>query len=208
MSNPTTIPATEALLVGYAGPAETVSGECVTVLHRPDAGGAYIMCSGGINRDYTIRSLRLNLLNPIALDHILRHLAATGHPAWHLRDIASGGTLTVQVAAEAVAWSVVSVERGGRVLRGLTGAWDDSWDVRWMIAGLGTGSPLCTASGSVSTPSGWSVRISGVPHERWLHGPETGPLGRAAADAAALTAGFGLLNPDGLTLPALPVEKT
>lgn len=89
--------------------------------------------------------------------------------------------------ADVLAWSVLSVWRGGHPLR-VAGPWDgrkrrcagEEWVVGYM------------------DDSGW-----------WMggeHGPETGEAGRAACDAAILAIGcWALTNDDGsLTLPPLP----
>jgi hypothetical protein len=197
--NPTTIPATDALLAGYCGPVErSIFGRDWT--HSPWD-------------DEPLRpgvSVRLPLLNPIALDHALRHLAAKGHPAWHLRDIASGGPLTAQVAAEAVAWSVVSVERGGGVLRGVGNMRDlDIINCRVTLM------TFCGRSTWIAATKAdrdfFCAPCTDMPGIGWQFGDrcgrEFGADGLECIRAASLTAGFGLLNPDGLTLPALPSEK-
>jgi hypothetical protein len=274
VSNPTTIPATEALLAGYAGPVLLRGDPCVVMgpddaypgqwlLSRPD--GWDVMSDTTWCRAEPGTALALNLLNPIALDWTLRHLAAgvkcpacmgdgrdqrsinpnlspserrafpaldhlgrascprcngTGYlrqpaPAWHLRDTASGGTLTALVAAEAVAWSVVSVGRGGGVLRGVLDPWrNPKWSVNvWMRtrseAPHDAAKLVVDDRGNEDERPGWMMQPPGMFSRSEIpHGPETGPLGRAAADAASLTAGFGLLNPDGtLTLPATDEER-
>jgi hypothetical protein len=230
--NPTVVPATEALLAGYAGPCDWLDTYPYPdrAVWCPSVYGPVGMANGApVNR------VRLPLTKPGALDHALRHLAAgvkcpmrvgqrcgeniaacewvaygepssplrvipaqcprchgTGYlrqpaPAWHLRDTASGGTLTAQVAAEAVAWSVVSVERGGGVLRGVAVFLpEDPW-MRYRERG-----DICARDG-MGKPRGFGV----VPVR---------PT-QDCYDAVLLERNYGTLNPDGLTLPALPVEK-
>ena len=53
--------------------------------------------------------------------------------------------------------------------------------------------------------NGWAI---GRPTQAAAKGPETGDAGRSAADAAALTAGYALLDEAGaVTLPELPTEN-
>jgi len=91
--------------------------------------------------------------------------------------------------AEVLAWSVLSVWRGGRALP-VAGAWDGSgerWvEGRWTVAHV--------------THAGWWVGGES--------GHETGNVAKAAADSALLALGWALTNDDGtLTLPPLPVAK-
>ncbi len=232
MSNPTTIPATDEMLAGYAGPCDWLDlffcdeGNWVRSLYGP----------GGMANGTSAARVRLPLLESGALDHALRYLAAgvrcpmrvgqrcgeniaagewvsygepsshlrvipaqcprcngTGYlrhptPAWHLRDTASGGTLTAQVAAEAVAWSVASVERGGGVLRGVAVLLpEDPW-MRYRERG-----DICAHDG-MGKPRGFGVMPVRPTQECY--------------DAVLLERNYGTLNPDGtLTLPALLPEK-
>lgn len=124
--------------------------------------------------------VRLDLSRPTGRYHALLWLRERGHDLRWAED-----------QPQVLAWSVLSVARGGRSLFGLLPMWapesrdNSDWDeTRGWIACIGA--------------DGWSIAFVGT------SGPETGPEGRAAADRAALAAGYALRNDDGLTLPPLP----
>lgn len=117
--------------------------------------------------------LRLDLTDPTGRLHARLWLAERGH------DIGS------EDRAEVLAWSVLSVYRGGRPLR-VAPQWN--YNARYLEGGYWI---------ARVRDHGWSVG-----DER---GEETGDAGKAAADAALLRLGWALTNADGtLTLPPLP----
>ena len=133
----------------------------------------------------------LDLTHPLGLATALHYLRERGHdPAWAAR------------WPEVVAWSVIAVSRGGPVIVEVLSKWDDEHDARWGRNGCA----VCMSSKDDDDfcvmPLGWRF---GWPSHIQDRGPETGDLGRAKADAAALAASYGLLNEDGsLQLPQLP----
>lgn len=116
-------------------------------------------------------------------------------PIWHILDAARTNTLSNQHIAEAVAHSVRNVARGGEVLRNIKGDWSPLPD------GLGVARADVIGEGTAC----WVTRKSG-----WLsagkRGPETGPEGRAKADAALLAANIAYIDGGALVLPDLPLE--
>ena len=108
--------------------------------------------------------------------------------------------------AEVLAWSVLSVSRGGKPLAGVAGPWSPwgkyvgcSRCFRPMPGGLDR---VVATLGDYCV---WGVSASGVTISCVS---DTGEGGQAAADAALLRLGWALTNPDGtLTLPPLPGAK-
>lgn len=101
----------------WFGPAVMADGEFLTIVGHTPGIGCRVVCSDGIPREYTTRSIRLDLHRPEVQDHLARWLAAQGKPAWHLVDAARTGSLASDQVGEALGWSVLSVARGGGVLR-------------------------------------------------------------------------------------------
>jgi hypothetical protein len=123
----------------------------------------------------------------------LRHLLADGL-----------GTLPADLARfapELLACSAERMARGLGPVAGVLRPWETCglYDVRrgpWKFACI---------IGNRSNSDGWNLYVPPVrdfygatPH---LSGPEIGPEGRAAADRAALAAGFALVNADGIVCP-------
>jgi hypothetical protein len=125
-------------------------------------------------------------MGPWAKDTVLDLSDPTGRFHARLWLLERGHDVGSEDRAEVLAWSVLSVWRGGRALP-VAGAWDGSgerWvEGRWTVAHV--------------THTGWWVGGES--------GHETGNVAKTAADAALLRLGWALTNPDGsLTLPPLP----
>ena len=131
--------------------------------------------------NYTFRSLCLDLSDPTGRFHARLWLAERGH------DVGN------EDRAEVLAWSVLSVWRGGRPLAGVAQKWSfvaktSEWRRKAARPGFWTASVRRT---------GWQS-MGGM-------GDKTGEAGKAAADADLLALGWALTNADGsLTLPPLP----
>ena len=157
----------------------------------------------------------LDLTHPLGLATALHYLRERGHDlAWAAR------------WPDVVAWSVLAVARGGEPPRCVL----DEWRTERLVCGRNT--PGADEHGNVEcatrsykaaprrfgswrrasvTPDGWYLETTeripdgGSATISYVKGPETGDAGRAVADAAALAAGYALLNDDStLTLPSLP----
>ena len=128
--------------------------------------------------------LALDLSDPTGRFHARLWLAERGH------DVGS------EDRAEVLAWSVLSVWRGGKPLAGVAQKWSfvaktSEWRRRAARPGFWTASVRRT---------GWQS-MGGM-------GDKTGEAGKAAADADLLALGWALTNADGtLTLPPLPGAK-
>ena len=123
-------------------------------------------------------------------------------PAWHLLPVAEGGSLLDEHAKHS---PVLLACHATRVAAGMGGIVDvlPSW--RW-ISKYGRhwlrGDTLDVRERDVLSEgwhAGWRCR-----RERCAAGPETGEAGKFAADAAALVAGYALLDDDVLRLPPSP----
>lgn len=137
---------------------------------------------------YEPDALTLDLTDPTGRFHALLWLREHGHDlAWAMEE------------PEVLAWSVLSVARGGGPIQATLPPWKecggDEWirstrrDELWVQRGM---------------TAGWTLRRF---NKNPINGPETGPEGRALADAAALKANYALRNADGITLPELPGER-
>ncbi len=131
----------------------------------------------------------LDIAHPLGMATALHYLRERGHDlAWAAR------------WPDVVAWSVISVSRGGGLLRGV-------------IVGIaymdGVGSALLEGGGTV----GGTVRRGDGWHARHPGGARSGPYDNMNAaedafEAAALSAGYAvLITEDTLTLPPLPEVK-
>lgn len=101
--------------------------------------------------------------------------------------------------AEVLAWSVLSVWRGGKPLRGVMLPWEpNGLPSMWMRR--------CERGAEVLTYlSGWRRGLGGCIVPAISYGPDAI---KAEADAATLALGWALTNDDGtLTLPPLPGAK-
>lgn len=134
--------------------------------------------------NYTFRSLCLDLSDPTGRFHARLWLLERGH------DVGS------EDRAEVLAWSVLSVWRGGKPLRGVMLPWEpNGLASMWMRK--------CERGPEVFTYlSGWRRGLDGCLVTSISYGPDAI---KAEADAATLALGWALTNPDGsLTLPPLP----
>lgn len=113
-------------------------------------------------------------------------------PAWHI--LPSGETATPlppEWAPHAPALLACHVARVAAGLPGVRRAlppWEQDGGASYRMA-------TYTKWACEVTADGWACSSG------WSHGPETGPAGMAAADAAALAAGFALMNAGGPVLP-------
>lgn len=191
------LPAFPELLEGWSGPVQWTPD----VGSGDTAGLAYV----------------LDTHRPEVIAHLLRWLYSQGRGrSHHLRPAWLGGFLTDAEAGAALAWSVRSVRAGGAVLRGILSVWADAtdrddayyeWGYRKWERGEIVGAPhlvcyLYEPRPDAVRVSRWSLRGWGLGWGANDRGPETGPDGMAAADRAALAAGYALRQPDGsITLP-------
>lgn len=120
-------------------------------------------------------------------------------------------------AAELLAWSVLSVNRGGKPIAGVLGEWFYS---AYAISGhQGASHAGFVRRGVLGNPV--SVQVWATPDQTnperlrcpwgWLfghghaQGPDTGETGKDCVDRHALTTNYALANPDGsILLPPLP----
>lgn len=116
-------------------------------------------------------------------------------PIHHILDAARTNALSNQHIAEAVAWSVRSVARGGEVLAGIRGE-------REPIAPLAETRPIITGRSITIVVSDWGWKCGNH------RGPETGHEGRAKADAALLAANIAYIDSGALVLPTLPTNRS
>jgi len=157
--------------------------------------------------NYTFRSLCLDLSDPTGRFHARLWLLEQGH------DVGN------EDRAEVLAWSVLSVWRGGPAMPMVAGEWEyegegDS-NGSWARYHRTHPSHQAYPAGCVWPENGgwraWKPDIEklrsaltfGIPDSS-----EIGEAGKAACDARLLTLGWALTNPDGtLTLPPLPGVK-
>lgn len=124
-------------------------------------------------------------------------------PIHHILDSARTNALSPQHIAEAVAWSVRSVARGGEVLVDVAREWESAhggkYEYSWkgwrrvLVAGYQQAIVRDEMFGRPTMPAGWSFGNR--------RGPETGPEGREKADAACLAANIGFIDGGALVLP-------
>ena len=172
-------------------------------VYRANGQRVMVLCVGSVTVDVfdgaadrrvqpPLDAVALDLTHPLGLATALHYLKERGHDlAW------------ATPWPEVVAWSVVSVSRGGKPIVGVdTSQWRRSVrEPDWITRGGHGNTPLRMTEGS-----GWKYYGTRNPLDRWTeHGPEAGEAGQACADACALCDGYALLNPDNtLTLPTLP----
>ena len=201
--HPTMIPAAlfgDALLSEYFGRIEDeMLGEGL-ILRRVLGRCEFMVRNQRYPR--VVVNLRLPLTRPEARNRLCVVLAARGSPAWHLLPVAEGGSLPAEYAHYSAALLACHATR---VAAGMGGIVDvlPSW--RW-ISKYGRhwrrGDTLDVRERDVLSEgwhAGWRCR-----RERCAAGPETGEAGKFAADAAALVAGYALLDDDVLRLPPSP----
>lgn len=102
-----------------------------------------------------------------------------------------------EASAKLLAASVAGVVAGRGVVQGVLSAWDEGFGVRWNDRGsmiAFADDPLDDIAPVPGARKGWMIRLP-QSAEPLASGPETGPAGRAAADAAALALGWALLDP-------------
>lgn len=148
-------------------------------------------------------ALTLDLTDPTGRFHALLWLRERGHDLRWAED-----------EPEVLAWSVLNVAGGGATaIRGLLLPWTNprwSADVWGRQYSNDRDAPFLVMVHDVDEYgdewTGWVMQPRSGIWSRFdvPHGPETGVAGRAAADRAALAAGYALRNDDGtLTLPEL-----
>lgn len=148
----------------------------------------------------------LDWTTPLARYSAALWLIRKGHDCFWMLPRGEGGTVeavgdldAATVSAILLSRSVTRVGRGLGAVRALRGAWvtwDNATTQRGVVVfALDYRKPfMCETSGYPAT-SRWGWWYG---HER---GPETGPLGREKADAAALADGCALVVEGGLLLP-------
>jgi len=141
--------------------------------------------------NYTFRSLCLDLSDPTGRFHARLWLLERGH------DVGS------EDRAEVLAWSVLSVWRGGPLMPPVAGPWIDEGSGAWArYRGK-------AAAGCVWPKKGgwcaWSPSQAKPPQRFTMDDTHLGEAGKAACDARLLALGWAITNDDGsLTLPPLP----
>lgn len=174
----------------------------VTISYRDADHAEWVVaapCAGlpiGVQDDPS--NFTLDLTDPTGRYHALLWLRERGHDLRWAED-----------EAEVLAWSVLSVARGGQPLTFIFAPWfthaaggcDDREMERPIVRRQFVNYIRAYHAGSQF--GGWSHTLSKFKVHR--HGPETGDAGKLAADTAALRSGYALRNADGsLTLPELP----
>lgn len=147
---------------------------------------------------YEREDVALDLDDPTGRDALVRWFREKGHDlSWALDGL---GPLTPEQSATVLRWSALSVAAGGKPLCHILGAWRTEFGS--VYRGWVTKTLRSTAVQLLGNSGGWLAATPGV----WeAYGREAGVERVAAADAAALVAGFGLLDDAGvLILPALP----
>lgn len=142
----------------------------------------------------------LDLSDPTGRYHALLWLRERGHDLRWAED-----------EAEVLAWSVLSVARGGGAIEDIIPIYvqPHPGTESFIRRDPDTAGPCCVYLGTPTLNGwGWWFKRGYYDLRTTASGPETGDLGRAAADRAALVAGYALRNEDGtLTLPPLPGPK-
>lgn len=134
----------------------------------------------------------LNLYDPTGAFHALLYLQRRG------RDLS-----WAEAEPDLLAWSVLSVSRGGAPLKRMYPWWCELGS-GWLRQGAPGNGALCVGRAG-EYAQGW--QNSSVPGETtiWLEGPEVDEEGKALADASALADNCALLSADGsFLLPPLP----
>ena len=124
------------------------------------------------------------------------------------------GPLSPEQSGAVLAWSVLSIARGGLPIAGVLGGWERfglgarSRRFQLLRGGFPSDRPFAMTVEDSPPPSPRSGWVAHTPCVWTCHGPESGEEGRRAADASALTVGFALRDPGGLILPELPEVKS
>lgn len=165
--------------------------------------------------------LRLPLHRPEARAHVARLMAGgldgarRPAPAWHLLSPDESPTglpaALAKHAAELLACHVARVAVGLEGVLCAAGAYATFRRPKFNYAGRGVERVSTCQRYKVlvyepqdgQTPGGWYVTGPGLAD---IRGPETGPAGMAAADRAALTAGFALATDAGIVAPWPNIE--
>ena len=153
---------------------------------------ALVHASGAVSVAISDREIETESPDRYSLDLTNR----TGR--FHAREwlLERGHDLGSEDRAEVLAWSVLSVHRGGKPLR-VAGKWTQYGDRRPSFS-----RPLSLSDFASVRLDGWSVSSR---FRRVASGYEAGNAGKDACDAALLRLGWALTNADGsLTLPPLP----
>ena len=165
----------------------------VVVDPAQDVMGCILVAYGRTERVHPA-NLLLDTRNPTGRFHARLWLLGRGH------DVGN------EDRAEVLAWSVLSVWRGGKPLAGVAGPWSP-WGKYVGCSRCFRPMPgeLDRVVATLGDYCVWGVAVSGITVSSVS---DTGEGGQAAADAALLRLGWALTNPDGtLTLPPLPVAK-
>ena len=172
---------------------------CSPVYHTADPGRSMVVDyldgeHAWVGHWERLSALRLDRSDPTGRFHARLWLAERGH------DVGN------EDRAEVLAWSVLSVWRGGKPLAGVAGPWSP-WGKYVGCSRCFRPMPgeLDRVVATLGDYCVWGVSASGVTISCVS---DTGEGGQAAADAALLRLGWALTNPDGtLTLPPLPGAK-
>ena len=160
------------------------SGVVVRVLPGVLSDVAVVGCNDGAMESVLVAVCTLDLSDPTGRFHAREWLRERGH------DVDS------EDRADVLAWSVLSVHRGGKPLR-VAGKWTQYGDRRPSFS-----RPLSLSDFASVRLDGWSVSSR---FRRVASGYEAGNAGKDACDAALLRLGWALTNADGsFTLPPLP----
>ena len=154
--------------------------------------------------EYENLTLRLDDPDGVGLLVALRYLHLQNRPLEWAR------YLPLEVTARLVQAHLAMIAAGGEGIKGVLGAWYQhciNCSARTIVKhpdAYPTLKAYCFNAPSEVTGRGWWV--SGIPKSLW--GPETGPKGRAACDAALLADGIALLEADGsVRVPTLPAHQ-
>ncbi len=162
---------------------------------RP-AGRFYVNDGVSVNEWCDGADVALDLTDPTGRFHALLWLRERGHDLRWAED-----------EPEVLAWSVLSVARGGGPIVALALQWyrDPYMGFHARDAVKHTTISAIVSLRFNTTDGGAAWQVDDIHGCGIAWGRETGDAGKAAADAAALAAGCALRNEDGtLTLPPLP----
>lgn len=176
----------------------------VVVDPAQDVTGCILVAYGRVERVHPA-DLLLDTRNPTGRFHCRLWLLEQGY------DVGN------EDRAEVLAWSVLSVWRGGAAMPTVAGKWEaeggDS-HARYHLKFKPESARYGLAAACVwPEKDGWrtwppdvgTMDLAAVDGFGRPHGPETGDAGKDAADAELLALGWALTNADGsLTLPPLP----
>lgn len=142
--------------------------------------------------------LRLDCLRPEVRARVGSVLAARGTPIHHILDAARPGALSAQHIAEAVAYCVRNVARGGEVLRGVYGPWE------WCQLDYGAWCRMALVD-STCRPGYGGARS--LVHDLRHDFPGTAET-RAQKDIETLAANIAYIDGGALVLPTLPTARS